>query len=94
MSITAIFQSIVLIAMPYLTNVNTLQIWNHPDILHKLLVQKKIDEAEDNDLDIDNGGETGAKKKPGAKKSKAAEKRADQVISYEWVGTCLNKFVL
>lgn len=63
------------------------KIWNHPDVLHKLLVQRKVAGVED-DLDIDPGSE-GRAKKGSQKSKKAVEKqpasdKKDDVVSYEW----------
>jgi hypothetical protein len=72
--------------------IDIFQIWNHPDILYKIMRQKKTDLADEKDLDIET--ETSGGKKRGKKASAAAtqpglspftDKKSDQVITYEWV---------
>ncbi|XP_060078469.1 helicase ARIP4-like [Ylistrum balloti] len=63
------------------------KIWNHPDVLHKLLVQRKVAGVDD-DLDIDPGNE-GRAKKGSQKSKKAVEKqpgsdKKEDVVSFEW----------
>ncbi|CAC5401557.1 RAD54L2 [Mytilus coruscus] len=73
------------------------KIWNHPDILYKIVRQKKID-LEDNDLDIetDSSG-VKKKKKQGATGSSAGispfmDKKSDQAITYEWAEKLLKNY--
>ncbi|XP_076091069.1 helicase ARIP4-like isoform X2 [Mytilus galloprovincialis] len=73
------------------------KIWNHPDILYKIVRQKKID-LEDNDLDIetDSAG-VKKKKKQGATGSPAGispfmDKKNDQAITYEWAEKLLKNY--
>jgi hypothetical protein len=50
--------------------IDIFQIWNHPDILYKIMRQKKTDLADEKDLDIET--ETSGGKKRGVKASAAA----------------------
>lgn len=74
------------------------QIWNHPDVLHKVLAQKRMSAADDNDLDIDTeskaNGEAGkSKKKKRVNNLPSDESYGEKnVISYDWV--CNHNFVV
>ncbi|OWF55874.1 Helicase ARIP4 [Mizuhopecten yessoensis] len=71
------------------------KIWNHPDVLHKLLVQRKVAGVDD-DLDIDPGNEGRAKK--GSQKSKkpvekqGSDKKED-VVCYDWAESLMENHI-
>lgn len=71
------------------------QIWNHPDVLYKILTQKN---AEDNDLDIETteNGQVKKKAKRGRKSAAATsggdnpaspfgDRKSEVSINYDWV---------
>ncbi|ESO97098.1 hypothetical protein LOTGIDRAFT_143498 [Lottia gigantea] len=59
------------------------KIWNHPDVLHKIVTQRKLD---DDDLDLE-GNEQGGKKKSKVKDT------TDGMITYDWADELMKDYV-